>query len=216
MTATGLAQGLAAGLQALGLPLTPHQQQQLLDYLGLLHKWNQVYNLTAVRDLDQMLHQHLLDCLAAVTPLQQRCPGECDVLDVGAGGGLPAVVFAIACPHWRILAVDTVAKKAAFIQTVAHQLSLSNLQSTHQRVEAMAGAFDVITCRAFASLSVFCGSSQHLLKPDGCWVALKAKHPQDELDQLPPSVRVGRVQPLTVPGLQAQRCLVWMHPQTGV
>jgi 16S rRNA (guanine527-N7)-methyltransferase len=207
-----LASALSEGLQALGLPLTADQQQRLLDYLALLNKWNRVYNLTAVREPEQMLYQHLLDCLAAVVPLQNRYPAACDVLDVGAGGGLPSVVFAIACPNWRVTAVDTVAKKAAFIQTVAHQLGLGNLQAVHARVEALEGRFDLVTCRAFASLQDFCSSSRHLLGPDGRWLALKAKHPQEELDELPPSVLVEQIEPLAVPGLDAQRCLVWMKP----
>lgn len=207
-----LALALSEGLQALGLPLTADQQQRLLDYLALLNKWNRVYNLTAVRAPEQMLYQHLLDCLATVAPLQNRYPAACDVLDVGAGGGLPSVVFAIACPNWRVTAVDTVAKKAAFIQTVAHQLGLGNLQAVHARVEALEGRFDLVTCRAFASLQDFCSSSRHLLGPGGHWLALKAKRPQEELDQLPPSVLVEQIEPLLVPGLDAQRCLVWMKP----
>ena len=207
-----LAQELNSGLLTLGLTLSSEQQQRLLDYMGLLIKWNKVYNLTAVREPQPMLHQHLLDCLAAVPPLQQRFPGACNLLDVGAGGGLPSVVLAIACPQWRVTAVDTVAKKTAFIQTVAHQLGLNNLQSVHARVEELEGSFDVITCRAFASLTNFCVSSRHLLKPEGTWLALKAKRPQAELDELPSTVAVDSVQPLAVPGLDADRCLVWMRP----
>ena len=213
---SALAQALSSGLDELGLGLSVEQQQRLLDYMALLNKWNKVYNLTAVREPQQMLYQHLLDCLAAVLPLQKRFPAECDLLDVGAGGGLPSVVFAITCPHWRVTAVDTVAKKAAFIQTVAHQLGLSHLHSVHARVEELSGAFDLVTCRAFASLPNFCASSAHLLKPGGSWLALKAKHPQDELDELPAAVSVDLVQPLKVPGLHADRCLVWMRPNPAL
>ena len=148
---TSLALALAEGLQSLLLELTQAQQQALLDYIALLGKWNKVYNLTAVREPEQMLSQHVLDCLAVLPPLKQVFPEALDLIDVGAGGGLPSVVFAIACPHWQITAVDTVAKKAAFIQTTAHSLRLVNLKAVHSRVEALTGGFDVVTCRAYAS-----------------------------------------------------------------
>ena len=209
---TSLALALAEGLQSLLLELTQAQQQALLDYIALLGKWNKVYNLTAVREPEQMLSQHVLDCLAVLPPLKQVSPEALDLIDVGAGGGLPSVVFAIACPHWQITAVDTVAKKAAFIQTTAHSLRLVNLRAVHSRVEALTGGFDVVTCRAYASLRDFCDSSRHLLKPNGVWMAMKAKLSAEELTDLPATVRVDKVEPLAVPGLDADRCLVWMRP----
>lgn len=209
---TSLALALSEGLQSLSLELTQAQQQALLDYIALLGKWNKVYNLTAVREPEQMLSQHVLDCLAVLPPLKQVSPEALDLIDVGAGGGLPSVVFAIACPHWQITAVDTVAKKAAFIQTTAHSLRLVNLRAVHSRVEALTGSFDVVTCRAYASLRDFCGSSRHLLKPNGVWMAMKAKLSAEELTDLPATVRVDKVEPLAVPGLDADRCLVWMRP----
>ncbi len=209
---TSLALALSEGLQSLSLELTQVQQQALLDYIALLGKWNKVYNLTAVREPEQMLSQHVLDCLAVLPPLKQVFPEALDLIDVGAGGGLPSVVFAIACPHWQITAVDTVAKKAAFIQTTAHSLRLGNLKAVHSRVEALTGSFDVVTCRAYASLRDFCGSSRHLLKPNGVWMAMKAKLSAEELTDLPATVRVDKVEPLAVPGLDADRCLVWMRP----
>lgn len=209
---TSLALALSEGLQSLSLELTQAQQQALLDYIALLGKWNKVYNLTAVREPEQMLSQHVLDCLAVLPPLKQVSPEALDLIDVGAGGGLPSVVFAIACPHWQITAVDTVAKKAAFIQTTAHSLRLVNLKAVHSRVEALTGSFDVVTCRAYASLRDFCGSSRHLLKPNGVWMAMKAKLSAEELTDLPATVRVDKVEPLAVPGLDADRCLVWMRP----
>ncbi len=209
---TSLALALADGLQSLSLELKQAQQQALLDYIALLGKWNKVYNLTAVREPEQMLSQHVLDCLAVLPPLKQVFPEALDLIDVGAGGGLPSVVFAIACPHWQITAVDTVAKKAAFIQTTAHSLKLVNLRAVHSRVEALAGGFDVVTCRAYASLSDFCDSSRHLLKPNGVWMAMKAKLSAEELTDLPATVRVDKVETLAVPGLEADRCLVWMRP----
>ena len=209
---TSLALALAEGLQSLLLELTQAQQQALLDYIALLGKWNKVYNLTALREPEHMLSHHVLDCLAVLPPLKQVSPEALDLIDVGAGGGLPSVVFAIACPHWQITAVDTVAKKAAFIQTTAHSLRLGNLKAVHSRVEALTGSFDVVTCRAYASLRDFCGSSRHLLKPNGVWMAMKAKLSAEELTDLPATVRVDKVEPLAVPGLDADRCLVWMRP----
>ena len=209
---TSLALALSEGLQSLLLELTQAQQQALLDYIALLGKWNKVYNLTAVREPEQMLSQHVLDCLAVLPPLKQVFPEALDLIDVGAGGGLPSVVFAIACPHWQITAVDTVAKKAAFIQTTAHSLRLVNLRAVHSRVEALTGGFDVVTCRAYASLRDFCDSSRHLLKPNGVWMAMKAKLSAEELTDLPATVRVDKVEPLAVPALDADRCLVWMRP----
>ena len=206
-----LAPALARGLAALDLSLSEAQQQQLLAYLDLLLKWNKVYNLTAVRDPEQMLVQHLLDCLAVIPPLRQRLPNLKTVLDVGAGGGLPAVVLAIACPALQVTAVDTVAKKAAFIQTAAHTLGLPNLQGVHARVEDLRGPFELITSRAFASLSDFVSGSRAALQPGGVWMAMKGKHPADELAALPADVVLEQVQHLQVPGLDAERCLVWMR-----
>ena len=206
-----LAGALREGLNQLGLALSPAQQQQLLDYLDLLGKWNKVYNLTAVRDPQQMLTQHLLDCLAVVQPLTQRLPHAQSVLDVGAGGGLPAVVLAVACPHIQVAAVDTVAKKAAFIQTAAHSLGLSNLRGIHARVEDLTEGFDVVCSRAFASLVDFTSWSGAALKPGGVWMAMKGRVPDEELAALPPGLRVDEVQLLQVPGLEAQRCVVWMR-----
>jgi 16S rRNA (guanine527-N7)-methyltransferase len=193
------------------LALSPAQQQQLLDYLDLLGKWNKIYNLTAVRDPAQMLTQHLLDCLAVVQPLKARLPALQTVLDVGAGGGLPAVVLAVACPQWQVSAVDTVAKKAAFIQTAAHSLGLPNLRGIHARVEDLAEGYDLVCSRAFASLADFTSWSAAALKPGGVWMAMKGRVPDEELAALPPGVRVDEVQLLQVPGLEAQRCVVWMR-----
>ena len=210
-----LAGALQQGLLELGLVLSSAQQQQLLDYLDLMGKWNKVYNLTAVRDPQQMLTQHVLDCLAVVQPLRQRLPNTCSVLDVGAGGGLPAVVLAVACPTVQVAAVDTVAKKAAFIQTVAHSLGLPNLRGIHARVEDLTETFDVVCSRAFASLSDFTHWSTRALKPTGVWMAMKGRVPDQEIAALPAQVVVDDVQLLQVPGLEAQRCVVWLRRQAG-
>lgn len=206
------AAALRQGLDALDVRLSDAQQADLLAYLDLLLKWNKVYNLTALREPDQVLTHHVLDCLAVVRPMTERMPALTTVLDVGAGGGLPAVVIALACPHIQVTAVDTVAKKAAFIQTAAHRLGLSNLKGVHARVEDISGPFDLVTSRAFASLLDFTAWSRGALAPHGVWMAMKGRTPDDEISALPASVQVDALEALQVPGLDAQRCLVWMRP----
>ena len=207
---------LRAGCQALGLVLDEAQQVKLLGFMGLLQKWNKVYNLTAVRDPQEMLTHHLLDSLAAVAPLQRHLARQGGagrrLLDVGSGGGLPGVVFAICCPDLHVFCVDAVAKKAAFIQQAAATLGLPNLHGIHARVETLSGPFDVVSCRAFASLADFTGWSRQALAPQAVWLAMKGRHPQDEIDALPADVQVFHVEQLTVPGLDAERCICWMRP----
>jgi 16S rRNA (guanine527-N7)-methyltransferase len=210
---------LQAGLAQLGLDLTVHQQKQLLDYLAMITKWNKVYNLTAIRDADDMLTHHLLDSLAIISPLKKHLNTNkaYRLLDVGAGAGLPGVVVAICCPHVAVACVDTVGKKAAFIQQAALALALPNLRGIHARVEQMLsadvlGGFDVITSRAFATLSDFVGLTTSLLAPDGgVWMAMKAKTAEAESVDLPKDVSVFHVEQLHVPSLQENRCLVWMR-----
>jgi 16S rRNA (guanine527-N7)-methyltransferase len=211
---------LHAGLQTLGLALSEAQVSLLLDYLALLQKWNKVYNLTAVRDPAEMLTHHLLDSLAAIGPLLRQTAGEpIKLLDVGSGGGLPGVVIAIVCPQIDVSCVDTVGKKAAFIQQAAATLRLPNLRGVHARVETLkaeqGGGFDVVCSRAFASLVDFTSWSQAALKPGGVWMAMKGKHPAEELAVLPKSVEVFHVEQLQVPGLDAERCIIWMRPQAA-
>jgi len=212
---------LRAGLASLGLDLTDSQVGRLLDYQDLIGKWTKVYNLTAVRDPAEMLTHHLLDSLAAVLPLQkhllsrdfQNAEGaRAKLLDVGSGAGLPGVVFAICCPALSVTCVDTVGKKAAFITQAALSLGLSNLKGLHARVETITEPFDVICSRAFASLVDFTSWSTKALAPDGVWMALKGKHPADELAVLPADVSVFHVEQLVVPGLGADRCVVWLRP----
>ncbi len=206
---------LKAGAAELGLSLSEARFEQLLGYLVLIQKWNKVYNLTAVRDPQEMLTHHLLDSLAAVAPLVRYTGGQpAKVLDVGSGGGLPGIVLAICRPELDVSCVDTVGKKAAFIQQVAASLKLSNLHGIHARVETLNGPFDVICCRAFASLPDFVNWSRGALAGQGVWMAMKGKHPQDEIEGLPADVQVFHVEPLTVPGLDVERCMVWMRPVT--
>jgi 16S rRNA (guanine527-N7)-methyltransferase len=211
---------LNAGLASLGLALSDAQVTQLLDYLALLQKWNKVYNLTAVRNPAEMLTHHLLDSLAAIQPLLRQTSGEpIKLLDVGSGGGLPGVVIAIVCPQIDVSCVDTVGKKAAFIQQAAATLKLPNLRGVHARVETLraeqGGGFDVVCSRAFASLVDFTTWSRAALKPDAVWMAMKGKYPENELAALPADVAVFHVEQLQVPGLDAERCIIWMRPLAG-
>jgi 16S rRNA (guanine527-N7)-methyltransferase len=207
---------LRVGLQTLELALDDAQVAALLDYVDLIQKWTRVYNLTAVRDPQDMLTHHLLDSLAVVRPLRQQLAalghGEAvRVLDVGAGAGLPGVVLAICCPGMTVHCVDAVAKKAAFVQQVAVSLKLPQLRGIHARVESLTEPYDVVCSRAFASLVDFTRWSKAALAPAGVWMAMKGKHPQAELLALDPGVQMFHVEPLQVPGLEAERCLVWMR-----
>jgi 16S rRNA (guanine527-N7)-methyltransferase len=229
---TSLAASLSEGIQRLSLSATAAQLDLLLAYVGLIEKWNKVYNLTAVRNPADMLTHHLLDSLAVVAPLRRYTQGQAArVLDVGSGAGLPGTVLAIMCPELDITCVDTVAKKAAFIQNTALTLKLPNLRGLHARVEEMqTEPFDIVTSRAFSSLMDFVTLTRFHVKQtpgtgekgglagsevgsgSGVWMAMKGKHPAEELAALPADVEVFHVEPLEVPGLGAERCLVWMRP----
>jgi 16S rRNA (guanine527-N7)-methyltransferase len=228
---------LQKGLADLALVLTDEQQTQLLAYMDLIGKWTKVYNLTAVRDANEMLTHHLLDSLAVIAPLRRELAGlslpgsdpaqepigsegrsvvkaeqvQYSLLDVGAGAGLPGIVIAITCPEVSVTCVDTVAKKAAFIQQVAATLKLPNLKGLHARVESLTQPYDVVCSRAFASLVDFTTWSKSALASHGVWMAMKGKHPDQELAVLSESVKVFHVEQLQVPGLDADRCIVWMR-----
>jgi 16S rRNA (guanine527-N7)-methyltransferase len=206
------AAALRSGLAALSLGLTEAQVDQLLDYQELIQKWNKVYNLTAVRSPAEMLTHHLLDSLSIVRPLQLALGDRSSsrLLDVGSGAGLPGVVVAICCPGMAVDCVDAVAKKAAFIQQAGFSLGLSNLRGVHARVESLSGKYDVICSRAFASLVDFTTLTSASLKDGGLWLAMKGKYPAEEVVALPEDVFVFHVEQLSVPGLDAERCIVWM------
>lgn len=210
MTYDAEGQTLRSGLAQLQLELTEKQSRQLQDYLTLIAKWTRVYNLTAVRDPAEMMTHHLLDSLAIIRPLQSQMQRG-RLLDVGSGAGLPGVVIAICCPDISVSCVDTVAKKATFIKQAALELKLPNLSGVHARVENIATPFDVVCSRAFASLIDFTQWSANALAPSAVWMAMKGKHPADELAALPPTVEVFHVEQLHVPGLAADRCVVWMR-----
>lgn len=198
---------------SMGLDLDGDVQGKLLAYLDLLAKWNKVYNLTAVRDPAEMLTHHVLDSLAVVAPLRRHTGGRSiRLLDVGSGGGLPGAVVAICCPEVRVDCVDTVGKKAAFVQQVAAALGLLNLRGVHARVESLTEAYDVISSRAFASLVDFTAWSRQALARQGVWMAMKGRHPAEEIGALPADIEVFHVEHLQVPSLAAERCLVWMRP----
>ena len=214
-----LAQSLAAGISELGLLLDVTAQKQLLDYMALIQKWNKVYNLTALREPQEILSHHLLDSLSAIAPLMRQAQsfGESfSFLDVGSGGGLPGVVIAICCPNVSVTCVDAVSKKAAFVQQVAASLRLANLKGVHARVETLEGPFDVIGSRAFASLPDFVNWSANALGENGIWMAMKGKLPEEEISSLPHFVQVFHVEQLQVPGLSAERCMIWMKKSTAL
>lgn len=204
---------LADGARDLSLTLSEAQIGKLIDYLALLCKWNTVYNLTAVRDPMQMVTQHLLDSLSAVSAFANAK----NVLDVGAGGGLPGIVLAIwaadAQPAMRISMIDTVHKKTAFLTQVKAELGLNNVSVHTARVEKWSAPhkFDVITSRAFAELSDFITWSQHLLADNGCFIALKGVAPDAEVAKLPVGWKASEVRALQVPTLQAERHLVFIE-----
>jgi 16S rRNA (guanine527-N7)-methyltransferase len=201
--------------EAIGLDLSDRQVGQLLAYLDLLLRWNATYNLTAVRDRDAAFTQHLADCLAVVPAVRRRMREGAKaprVLDVGSGGGLPGVVLAICLDALEVTCVDAVGKKTAFVRQVAGQLGRAHLYSEHARVEALrATPFDLITSRAFASLPDFVGLTRALLGEQGAWMAMKGRVPDDEIAALPGDIEVFHVDPIRVPGLEAERCLVWMR-----
>ena len=220
---------LASAALALHLDLDERTLLRLMAYLQLLQHWNRVYNLTALRDPDEMLSHHVVDCLAVLPAMRRHAATRAGtggtaslpplrILDVGSGGGLPGVVLAVVHPGWQVHCVDAVAKKASFIRQVAAELRLPNLQGLHSRVEALnptAFRYDVITSRAFASLADFTALSADALAEHGVWMAMKGKLPTDEQAALPSGVQVFHVEQLQVPGLDVQRCLVWIRPAAG-
>lgn len=205
---------LSAGIAALGLVLPADAEAKLLAYLGLLDKWNRVYNLTAVREAERMVSHHLLDSLAAVPYFQGGRPGSIRVLDVGSGGGLPGIPLAIARPELQVTLIDSIAKKTAFLLQAKAELGLKNVHVVTGRVEDFRPetGFDVITSRAFSDLKEFVALTRHLLKPGGRWLAMKGLYPNEEIATLPSSVKVSADHDLVVPGLDATRHLIVLEP----
>lgn len=200
-----LAIELSEGITALGLQtvVTEAMQTQCLAYMALLQKWNQVYNLTAVRDPRDMLVLHVLDSLSVIKHIDAG-----RMLDVGSGGGLPGIVIAITRPDVQVTTIDTVQKKAIFMRQVKAELQLDNLQVVHGRVEQHQPAmlYTQIISRAFSEISLFKQLTQHLLAPSGQWLAMKGVNPTEEL--LKAGVVPSNVIRLQVPQLNAERHLV--------
>ena len=198
------AEVLQRGCEQLGILLSTEAQNKLLDYLQLLHKWNKTYNLTAIRDPQQMVSHHLLDSLAVMPYLWMGL-----WLDVGCGAGLPGLVLAIALPEWQFILLDSNSKKTSFVQQAIIELGLRNASVHCARAEDWQSAhlFDGIISRAFTGLGKFLSSTRHLAAPECRWAAMKGI-PERDLETLPSGCRVERVIPLQVPGLQAARSLV--------
>jgi len=206
---TALKTMLSAGVQELGLAMNEAQIDKMIAYLLLLSKWNSVYNLTAIRDPREMVKQHLLDSLSAAPAFVQAK----NVLDVGAGGGLPGMMLAIAFPDTRISMIDTVSKKTAFLTQAKTELGLGNVTVYTGRVEELQvkEKFYVITSRAFSELCNFINWSGHLLADGGQFIAMKGVAPAQEIERLPAGWKVTGMQPLSVPGLDAERHLVFVQ-----
>jgi 16S rRNA (guanine527-N7)-methyltransferase len=209
---------LSAALSALGLTAEPEMRERVLAYVTLLQRWNGVHNLTSAHDRADLL-RHVVDCLAIVGPLRRHAGGRpLTILDAGTGAGLPAVVVAVMQPKWDVTAVDAVGKKIAFLRQVVGELGLANLHPRQARLETLApseGRFDVVTSRAFSSLRQLVETTWHVIEPTGIWLAMKGKPPEAEIRDLPTDCQLFHVEPLTVPSLNAERCLVWMKPTHG-
>ena len=212
---TGAQEALENGLQALSLALPSQAIERIAAYCALLQKWGKVYNLTALLAPKDVLQLHVLDSLALIAPLRRELlalsptPNQ-RFLDVGSGAGLPGVLLAICCPDLQVDCVDAVGKKAAFIQQAALELRLPNLRGLHARVETIHTPYTMVGSRAFAALPDFVAWSRQALAPGGVWVAMKGKQPTSEIAALPSWAQVFHVEPIRVPGLEAERCVVWL------
>lgn len=195
---------LSDGIAQLGLSVTEQQEQLLLDYLALLDKWNKAINLTAVRDINEMVSRHLLDSLS----IQQHLTGT-RFMDVGTGAGLPGIPMAILNPEQEWWLVDTNSKKTRFLSQAVHELGLNNVVVQHTRVESLQNAdnFDGIVSRAFSSLSQMVNLTRHLLKPQGHFYAMKGVYPEEELLAIKTETKLIEVKPLHVPGCDGERHL---------
>jgi 16S rRNA (guanine527-N7)-methyltransferase len=216
---TSIEDQLRSGSDNLGLVLSEVQIERLLNFLQMLLKWNKVYNLTALRNPQDMLSHHLLDSLAVINPLKVHIQQSgydlvglpVKLLDVGSGAGLPGVVIAICCPDIMVHCIDAVSKKMAFVQQVSSVLGITNLLGIHSRVEDLRSQYSIVTSRAFSSLVDFVSVSTGVLDQNGSWMAMKGKLPVLEMQVLPHDIDMFHVEHLNVPRLDAERCLVWMR-----
>jgi 16S rRNA (guanine527-N7)-methyltransferase len=213
--ASALAATLARGVDALALPIPEAAQATLLDYIALLGKWNRTYNLTSIREPAKMLTHHVLDALAALPHVANA--SALRILDVGSGGGVPGIPWAIARPGWQVTLVESNHKKSAFLTQASIELGLRNLQVRDIRVEALSAdtPYDLVTSRAFSDLATFVSLAARLVAPEGMLVAMKGEMPNDEIAALPPDIAVLRTIPLAVPGLNAARHLVLLQPRSA-
>jgi 16S rRNA (guanine(527)-N(7))-methyltransferase GidB len=208
---------LRAGIEKLSLTFDNQALERFRQFFLLLQKWNRVYNLTAIHAPEAILTHHFLDSLAIIDTLEQELARReiqaTRILDVGSGGGFPGMMLAIAHPHWHITMIDAVAKKMAFVQQAIIELNLENAQAESGRVEEYKPSmrYHLVTARAFAEMHVLVEKTEALVEKNGVWVAMKGQYPEQEIAQLPASVHVVRVQPLTVPGLDAERHLVLLE-----
>ena len=202
---------LETGLAAIDFAFPDVMQTQLLAYLNLLSKWNRVYNLTAIRDIDAMVTQHLLDSLAILPVIRQlvlMTRRHFQLADVGSGAGLPGIPLALACPEWEVSLIEAVDKKSAFQRQVKAELKLDNMVVLNSRVEQIASRFDAVISRAFADLADFVNLAGHLVAQDGYLLAMKGALSDDEISRLPQGWSVEAKAPICVPGLDAQRHLI--------
>lgn len=214
MTRSELSRRLFDGARQLGVAISEKQACQLLAYLECLQRWNAVHSLSAWKDPSDLLMHHVFDSMTVVEPLSRFAGGRrLRVLDAGSGAGFPAAVLAVLRPEWALTAADAVAKKMAFVRQAASESGIDNLDAVHVRLEQWRPreAFDVVVSRAFASLSTFVRVTKHLLSADGVWLAQKGQIPGKEIAGLTPGVEVFHVEPVTLPGLEAERHLVWMR-----
>ncbi|URX63820.1 16S rRNA (guanine(527)-N(7))-methyltransferase RsmG [Luteibacter anthropi] len=202
-TREALQDQLQRGIADLRLTLPEGAVERLLDYRELLERWNSAYNLTAIRDDRKMIARHLLDSLTILPYVHGRT-----LADLGTGPGLPGIPLAIAEPAREVLMVDSNGKKVRFLREATRSLKLGNARALQSRVEEVEGTFECITARAFASLADMLGWGGHLLAPGGTWLAMKGKHPAEELDGVPAGFRVEAIHTLSVPGVEGERHLV--------
>ncbi|MFO1506534.1 MAG: 16S rRNA (guanine(527)-N(7))-methyltransferase RsmG [Lysobacterales bacterium] len=196
-------ESLSTGLAALAVPLPADAPARLAAYVDLLLRWNRAFNLTAVTEPGEIVTRHLLDSLAIA-----RFATGASLADLGSGAGLPGIPLAIAAPERRVTLIDANGKKARFLRAAVRELGLDNAIVVEGRVESVAGEFDTITSRAFSSLADMLAAGGHLLAPDGLWLAMKGRRPDDEIADMPDAFEVAGVTRLEVPGLGAERHVV--------
>ncbi|SEM56636.1 16S rRNA (guanine527-N7)-methyltransferase [Luteibacter sp. UNCMF331Sha3.1] len=211
MTARDVLQAqLERGIASLDVSLPAGAVERLLDYRELLERWNSAYNLTAIRNDEEQVARHLIDSLAILPFVHGR-----SVADLGTGPGLPGIPLAIAEPAREVLMVDSNGKKVRFLREAIRSLKLVNGRALQSRVEDVEGTFECVTARAFATLADMLNWGGHLLAPNGTWLAMKGKHPADELDGVPEGFRVEAIHVLRVPGVEGERHLVVIRRGSG-